>query len=82
MTVMIQNSGTAALNANKVRISAIAANGTTIPEVSCTASATDMINASSIYQCTINLVGSPGFNTVKARDPTGRYKQSVVQCVG
>jgi flagellin-like protein len=82
MAVMVQNSGTMALNANKVRISATAANGTTIPEVSCTASATDMINASSIYQCTNNLVGSPGFNTVKVRDPSGDSKQAVVQCVG
>jgi flagellin-like protein len=82
MTVLVQNSGTMAINATKVRISAIAANGTTIPEAYCTAIVTDMINASSIYQCTNNLIGSPGFNTVKVRDPTGRYKQSVVQCVG
>jgi len=79
--VMIDSSGTSTVDANKVRISGINANGVNIAEQPCSATSVT-INASSVYQCTNTLVGTAGFNTVKVKDPSGRSHSAVVQCIG
>jgi flagellin-like protein len=82
ITVLLDNSGTSIADASKIRISGTAANGTAIPETNCTTSATPVtINSGSTYQCANPLVGSAGFNTVRAKDATGRTRTSTVACV-
>jgi len=81
LTVMVDNAGTSTVDASRVRISGTNANGVAIAEQPCSAAAVT-INASSVYQCTNTLTGTPGFNTVKVKDPTGRTRSAAIQCTG